>query len=80
MDLDNINDIEVLRELVKKSSVKIKEDIYATDGSKYLFKKNHWYHMIQDDISITIYSDDCKSECCFYTYDMAKKHLVGGWR
>ena len=42
MDLDNINDIEVLRDLAKKNRVKMKKDAYANDGTNYLFKENHW--------------------------------------
>ena len=74
MDLDNINDIEVLRDLAKKNMVKMKKDAHANDGTSYLFKENHWYYVEQDQFSVTIYSDDFKSECCF-SYDDANRYL-----
>lgn len=74
MDLDNINDIEVLRDLAKKNRVKMKKDAYANDGTNYLFKENHWYYIEQDQFLATIYSDDFKSECCF-SYDDANRYL-----
>lgn len=74
MDLDNINDIEVLRDLAKKNRVKMKKDAYANDGTNYLFKENHWYYVEQDQFSVTIYSDDFKSECCF-SYDDVNRYL-----
>ena len=63
-----------LRELMKKHMVKMKKDAYANDGTSYIFKENHWYNIGQDQFSVTIYSDDFKSGCCF-TYDEAKQYL-----
>ena len=35
MDLDNINDIELLKQLAKANRVKMKRDSYATDGTDF---------------------------------------------
>lgn len=39
MDLDDITDIEILRNLVKRNMVQMKKDSYATDGTDFIFKK-----------------------------------------
>lgn len=39
MDLDNINDVELLRNLVKRNMIQMKKDCCATDGTDFTFKK-----------------------------------------
>lgn len=56
MDLDNINDIETLREAAKRGRVQIKKTIAAI-GSEYIFRKGFWYLMSQDESNVTIYSE-----------------------
>lgn len=56
MDLDNINDIEMLREAAKRGRVQIKKTIAAT-GSEYIFRKGFWYFIDQDENGVTIYSE-----------------------
>lgn len=75
MDLDNINDIEVLRELAKESRVKMKEDVDSEYGN-YIFKKDYWYIIEQDEYYVTIYSDDYNHTKMF-TYKEAGKYLTG---
>ena len=43
MNLDNITDIEILRNTLKKHMVKVKKNRCSEDGTMYMFKKNHWY-------------------------------------
>ena len=74
MDLDNITDIEVLRNALKKHMVKVKKDFYSEDGTRYLFKKDHWYNLSQDEFDVTIFSDNGESYCMF-SYDTTKDYL-----
>lgn len=73
MDLDNINDVETLREAAKEFRVKIKEDVKC-DLNAYTFKKGYWYAVEQDQHYVTIYSDDYKYVKIF-TYKEADKYL-----
>lgn len=73
MDLDNINDIEVLREVAKKCRVKVREDV-KDDLDVYTFKKGYWYVVEQDQYYVTIYSDDYKYTRMF-TYKEASEYL-----
>ena len=75
MDLDNINDVEILRELVKRHMIQMKKDSFANDGTDFVFKKGYWYYIEQDQHSVTIYSDDYASSVCF-NYDEAERYLV----
>lgn len=63
MDLDNISDIEILREAAKCNRVKMKKDCYSTDGQTYIFKKNMWYHIDQDETGVSLMSDDGEYWC-----------------
>lgn len=74
MNLDNITDIEVLRNALKKHMVKVKKDFYSENGTMYIFKTDHWYNVEQDEDYITIYSDDEKSYCMF-SYEEADEYL-----
>lgn len=73
MDLDNINDIEVLREAAKECRVQIRED-FKDDLDVYTFKKGYWYIVEQDEYYITIYSNDYKYVRMF-TYKNASEYL-----
>ena len=68
MDLDNINDIEVLRKIAKKGRVKLKYDIDE------IFRKGFWYLVEQDYFGVTIFSDDHQYGKTF-TYEEAEKCL-----
>lgn len=56
MDLDNIDDIEVLREAAKSGRARLRKSICA-DGSEYVFRKSLWYLIEQDEDGITMYSE-----------------------
>ena len=71
MDLDNINDIELLRKIAKTARVQLLMDIEKGD---FIFKKGFWYLVEQDCFGITIYSDDYKYEH-YFTYKEADKCL-----
>ena len=73
MDLDNINDIEILREAAKYCRVQIREDVVDDDGA-YFFKKGYWYVVEQDEHYVTIYSDDY-SYTRLFTYEEASEYL-----
>lgn len=75
MDLDNINDVEVLRNLAKRNMVQMKKDCYATDGTGFIFKKGHWYFVEQDEYGVTIYTED-SSSMVFLNYDEADRFLI----
>lgn len=40
MDLDNINDIELLKDIAKSYMIQMKQDTNANDGTDYIFKKD----------------------------------------
>lgn len=74
MDLDNIDDIDLLRQLAKANRVKMKKDSYATDGTDFIFKEGLWYIVEQDQYGITVYSEDMES-MMFLNYDEADRFL-----
>lgn len=74
MDLDNINDIEVLRKAAKKGRVQLKKDIDAIGGN-YIFKKGFWYLLEQDEYGVSIYCDDYIYEAHFNTFKEADEYL-----
>ena len=74
MDLDNINDIEVLRDAAKDCRVQIRKDTEDNTGV-YIFKKGYWYVVEQDQYYVTIYSDDYNYTRLF-TYEEAREYLV----
>lgn len=74
MDIDNIMDIEVLREAAKYGRAKMKKDCYSTDGHEFIFKKDMWYHVNQDEFGVTITSNDGDSWCDL-TYEEAERYL-----
>ena len=71
---DNINDIELLKQLAKVNRVKMKRDSYATDGTDFTFKEGLWYIVEQDKYGITVYSEDMES-MMFLNYDEADRFL-----
>lgn len=73
MDLDNINDIEVLRNAAKFGRAQLKKDVNADRGN-YIFKKGYWYLVEQDEYYVSIYSDDYKYTRMF-TYKEANEYL-----
>lgn len=73
MDLDNINDIEVLREAAKECRVKIKANV-QDDLEVYTFEKGYWYVVEQDQYYVTIYSNDYQYTRTF-TYEEASQYL-----
>ena len=73
MDLDNINDIEVLRKVAKECRVQIKKDV-KDDLDVYTFKKGYWYYVEQDQYYVTIYSEDYDYTRMF-TYKEANEYL-----
>ena len=42
MDLDNINDIELLRKIAKSYMIQMKQDTNANDGTDHIFKKGYY--------------------------------------
>ena len=74
MDLDNINDIELLKQLAKANRVKMKRDSSATDGTDFIFKEGLWYIVEQDQYGITVYSEDMES-MMFLNYDEVDRFL-----
>lgn len=75
MDLDNINDIELLRNIAKSYMIQMKQDTNANDGTDYIFKKGYWYFLDQDETGITVYTED-GSHACFLEYDEADRFLI----
>lgn len=75
MDLDNITDVELLRNIVKSYMVQMKQDTNANDGTDYVFKKGYWYFIDQDETGITVYTED-SSHACFLGYDEADRFLI----
>lgn len=74
MDLDNINDIEVLRDILKRYMIKMKRDTNANDGSEFTFKKGYWYFIDQDNTGLTVYTEG-GSHACFFNYDVANRFI-----
>lgn len=65
MNLDNINDIETLKNLLKKYMVKVKKDFKADfcvvghsllNGNDFVFKKDHYYDITQGEFSISVHA------------------------
>ena len=73
MDLDNINDIEVLRKVAKYGRAQLKKDVDSVNGD-YTFKEGFWYFVEQDEYGVTIFSDNYYHEVTF-TYEEASKFL-----
>jgi hypothetical protein len=76
MDLNNINDIEVLREAAKAGRVQLKKNIdtLSKAGNKYTFKKDYWYLMEQEEFYLHIFTDDFTAEE-YLTYEEADEYI-----
>ena len=75
MDLDNITDIEILRNELKKHMTQMKQDKYSNDGENYLFRKGFGYCFIQETFGVTIYSNDDMEHECFFDNEVVEKYL-----
>ena len=73
MDLDNIDDIEILREAAKRGRVKLKKDVISNDGV-YIFRKGQWYYMEQDRNGVYIFSEQYDYSADL-TYETARRYL-----
>ena len=73
MDLDNINDIELLRELAKFGRVQLAKSINADNGN-YIFKEGFWYLMSQDENGVYLFSEGHKYRASL-TYKAARECL-----
>lgn len=73
MDLDNITDIEVLRNIAKRYMVKVKQNFRTENDNLHELKKDHWYEFDQDEYGVTVYFTDNNSVC--FTYTEAKEYL-----
>lgn len=71
MNLDKINDIEILRNLLKKTMVRLKEDIETPNK---IYHKGEWYFYTQDDDGVFLYWDDPTLGLLF-SYDEADKYI-----
>lgn len=54
MDIDKINDIDLLKDLLKKHMVRMKKTI---ETPTHIYKKDEYYFFYQDDNGVFIYSD-----------------------
>jgi hypothetical protein len=54
MDIDKINDIDLLKDLLKKNMVRLKKTI---ETPTHIYKKDEYYFLIQDDYGVFIYLD-----------------------
>lgn len=74
MDLDNINDIEVLREAAKCGRARLLKSISAED-SEFVFRKGLWYIVEQDEYGVTMYSEHFIHEVTI-PYRLADEYFV----
>ena len=69
MKIDEITDIEQLRELAKTCRAKVLKDCKATDGSDFIFKAGEWYMVEQDEEGVTLYSEDENEATISFPYE-----------
>lgn len=74
MNIDNITDIEVLRNLAKSFMVCAAKDFSADFGEDFMFKKGEYYPCEQDQNYIHVFSDDYMCSALL-TYDEANDFL-----
>lgn len=79
MDLDNINDIEILKKEIKRNRAKMKTDVTDED-TEYLFKKGYWYIVDQDRDYVKIFSDDYVSGALYLSYAEAPDLIETSWQ
>lgn len=70
MDINNINDIETLRSLLKTQMVQLKENVYTPTRVYYA---GEWFFFTNDD-GIFIYDNNPSIGLCF-TYDEAAQYI-----
>jgi hypothetical protein len=70
MKLNEINDIEVLRNQLKKTMIEIKETF--THGG-YTFNKGEFYHTEQDPEYVFLFTDE--DDVVIFDYDEVEKYL-----
>jgi hypothetical protein len=70
MKVNEINDIEILREALKKTMIEIKETF--THGG-CTFNKGEFYHIEQDPEAVYLFDDN--GELVILDYEDAKKYL-----
>lgn len=58
MKIDEITDVETLRELAKTCRTRVMKDCKANDGSDFIFKSGEWYMASQDEDGVTLYSEE----------------------
>lgn len=69
MKIDEMTDIEKLRELAKTCRVKVLKDCKANDGSDFIFKAGEWYMVDQDEDGVTLYSEDENDATTHVSYE-----------
>lgn len=78
MDLDNIQDIELLRIICKKYMVQMKKDYVFQDpydDFTYIFKEGFWYPFEKNEYAIMLCSgDECEIEIDL-SYSEAEEYL-----
>ena len=78
MDLDNVQDIEILRAICKKYMVKMKKDYVYNDSFEdfeYTFKKGFWYPFDQNEYGVELHSgDECEVTASF-SYEGAEEYF-----
>lgn len=69
MKIDEITDVEVLRELAKTCRSKVLKDCKANDGSDFVFKTGEWYMVEQDEYGVILYSEDENNATLSLSYE-----------
>jgi hypothetical protein len=74
MKIDEIMDIEILRNLAKENRVKVKKDVYLDDNT-YLFKEGEYYCFEQDQNYVALFPEEESCSVLGLTYDEVKIYL-----
>ena len=72
MNIDNINDIETLRNLLKSQMVQLKEDINTPTR---IYHAGEWFFFIQDDDGGIFIHDNNPNIGLWLTYDEAEEYI-----
>lgn len=75
MRIDDIDDVEILRELAKTCRCKLIKDLPSNDGKNYLFHAGEWYMVSQSEYDITLYSEDIANATVCLSYEQAEAYL-----
>lgn len=73
MDLDTITDIEILRNLCKKSMIQMAKTI---ETPTHIYKEGEWYFFTQDMDGVFLWLDD-PTLGLFLNYDEACEYIRG---